>query len=1580
MRILTALLAALFLSTATSAQEVRKEKELWIDWTELLSEQETPRYCTTFNLPLLADDSIAMDTFVRVEPGEDIGISVRRNILCIDGLRHGGTYDITLLDGLPGVDARLYGDRAFKITVPSRSPVVAFPSGGYVLPANGSAGIPIETINVDTLALHIYRVNDRALVQQLQDGMIFRSLRARFLEQLADRTGELVWQGELDIKGAPEERVRTAIPIAETIGELKPGIYAAAAVEISALDEEYYWYDWATQWFVVSDLGLTALIGDSGLHATVRSLSDGGAMADVTFELLARNNAILGTANSNADGLAAFDPGLVRGTGGNAPRVLIARAGDDFAFIDLDSAPIDLSDRGVDGREPAGPLDAFVYADRGIYRPGETVHVVTLLRNDEAVAQTGVPVTLRLLRPDGVEALRETVANSGAGSYAWTIALPGNAYTGTWTVQALVGDGNPVGDVRFLVEDFVPPRIEFDLATDPEVMGPDQRSAFATVDAAYLYGGVASGLEGEANLSFALSRDPFDRGDGFEFGLAEEDVPSAGYVTAYFTTDENGHAEFQLPLGPLEASLSPVEVTVQAQIFDVGGRPVGRDATMQVIAAETLIGIKPLFPEGTVGWNEAAVFEVAAFDATGNRIALEGLSWELVEEEYNWRWYDTGWQSEYQGFYSDRTVASGSLDAPADAFARITEDVTWGRYRLEVFDPQTGAATSIRFRSGWRSDPAMADAPPDRVTLSMSAQNYLPGDTATVFIDPPFDAHVALAVMDNGVREIRFVDVPDEGASVDLAVTDTWAPGAYVVATAYGAPDPMVPNIPQRAVGVAWVEVTLDGQHLDIALETPDLIEPETTLSIGVDVDGMADGDEVFVTVAAVDDGVLQLTRYSAPDPEDYFLGQRRLGVEIRDVYGRLIDASGAIAGVLRQGGDMRLAGGLADALPKRSSRVVALFSGVVPVENGMAIVDLDVPDFNGRLRVMAVAWSARGVGQAQGTVQVSAPIIADLSLPRFLAPGDLATATLAIDNLRGPDGNYEFFLAAEGAVSVLQPSGSVATLGQGDQTRSTFRLQAGEIGTALVELIVNPPEGESIVRSWDLSVRPSTPLTTERRLFSIPPGTSYLLPAGATEGFQEHGLGVSIAANTHPPLDTFQLLRWLDLYPYGCAEQTTSRAMPLLYVAQLEGAQDVLDIDQAEIDRRVERAIRRLTAMQNDYGNFGIWGWYSYTNPWTDAYVMDFLSRAFDLGYQVPEQARISGMKALESNLMDGYGSDNSRAYALHILARNGWGDPYDLLYAADSLDRGDGLTTLGRALLASAFVNLGDYERGYAVMGAIDFPDMSMADYEAYGSQLRDTAMAVTTLIESGLASPSSLIDAYDMLGQQFAQRRWTSTQENVWLVMAAHAGLGGETVALALDGEEHEVPGPWQQELTGADTGAAHVLRNNGDEPLFVSVAVTGYPVAEPEPVQDLLAIERTLYDRSGMPLESMDLAQNDLVVVLLEVWVQDKLEHDLMVVDLLPAGLELENARLEGVIDVGDLSWLGELTYTDTIELRDDRFVAAFQSNGYYDKADFAYMARAVTPGIYTMPPPHVEDMYRPYFFARGQAGQLTVSAP
>ena len=1583
---------------ATAASNRTGPPPLEVEDVMVHGNSDRPRACVAFSEPIDTSGPTAVEAYLLLEPEADAGVSVRRNLICIDGLAHGRDYELTLLEGLPGRRAALGGGRTLRLSIPDRSPAVRFPGGGFVLPRLDAAGLPVETVNVETLAVRIHRVDERALTIEIREGIVFRPLRGRRMKLIADEWGELVWQGDLAIDDVANTAVRTAIPIPATIGVPAPGIYAASVLDRRKLDNGANSRDWATQWFIVSDLGLTGYRGVNGLAVTVRSLGGGRSVAGAVIELYARNNTRLGRALTDGNGLARFEAGLLRGSGGNRPRLVVARTAVDFAFIDLERGTLDLSDRGVAGRPTPGSLDAYVYTDRGIYRPGETVHAVALLRDAVAVAVPEVPLTLRVLRPDGIEFAREVVADAGEGGHPLSITIPANAYTGRWTVEARADPTVPaIGAATFLAADFVPPRIELDVRAVPERFAPGDGEARARIEAAWLYGGAAAGLKGELDLRFSAARDPFGLANGFEFGLVEEQIDGASPGEAVFTTGDDGRASVPLDLSALPATSSPVEVAVRARVFDIGGRPVGRNATVTVLPTPILIGVRPGF-EGYVRAGETARFEVAAFDREGERVALEGLEWSLVRESYDWRWWEDDDRLRYRGFMWDEPIAGGSLETGAGELARIERTVDWGRYRLEVRDPKGGAETSIRFRAGWGGRFAGAGdtgGPPDQVTVRVSAERFAPGEAATVFIDPPFDAEVVVAVMDEGVRAMRFATVPQGGGEVTLEVGKDWAPGVYVVATAYGAPDARAPSIPQRAVGAAWMAVDRSGERLKVSIDAPAEIEPGQTVDVAVEVAGAAgagEGGRAFVTLAAVDDGVLRLTRYTAPDPTSHFRGQRGLGVRIHDLYGRLIDASGARPGDVRSGGDRR-GRRSGDGLDARSSRVVSLFSGVVPVTGGVATVPLAIPDFNGRLRLMAVAWSSDGVGEAEAVMVVAAPLVADLALPRFLAPGDEALGSLAAENRAGPAGSYRFELAADGPVSVAPPAVRWVDLERGERFDAGFRLRAADaLGVARVTLRITRPDGAVRERVRDLAVRAPTHLVTERLVLDLPPGDTYRIEPTLVDGFLDGDVAVSLVAGTAPSIDPAPLLRELSLYPYGCAEQLTSIALPMLYVERLNAGIGAIDLSAAQLASRIRTAIRRLAAMQRRDGDFGLWSWHDSGSTWLTAYVMDFLTRARGLGHFVPEPTLDRGFAALTEALDYGRRSNHDAvAYALYVLARSGVGDAYALAYVADRLKR-ERLDPAGRALLAAALAALGDAVRAHEVFGTLEGDDGPGSDYAIYGSPLRDAAMVGALMAESGLASPAGTLAIAEALSAEYqpsatdlgtGRRFRTSTQEKAWLVVAA-AAMRGDAPApatLALGDREMTGDGALHHSLAWPPPAGGIVARNPGDAPLYLSLSWSGYPEASAPAEEHGFRVRRHVRDMDGGPIRTDSLHQHERIVVELVVESTGREgPAQALVVDLLPAGLELEDAWLEGSLDAGELAWLtesGDLAVPARIELRDDRFVAALDIAPDDATARVAYVARAVTPGSYVVPAPYVEDMYRPALFGTGEAGRLEV---
>ena len=363
-------------------------------------------------------------------------------------MQHGGRYDVRIRGGLPAADGEMLAQPSeIDVYVRDRAPWVGFAGNSYVLPAGPGASLPIVSVNTDKASAQIYRINDRSVAFAIRNNQFLRTLASWSAGNIGEETGELVWEGEILIQSELNQTITTAIPVTDAVPEMKPGVYVITARAELDPDE---WGQLATQWFVVSDLGLTALSGSDGIHAIVRSLSTAEPVAGAKLRLVAVNNDVLGEATTDANGYVRFDPGLARGTGGTAPQMIDATLADgDYGFLDLRRSAFDLSDRGVEGRPAPGPLDVFVTPERGIYRPGETVHLTALVRDARAVAVSDLPLTLVVERPDGVEYLRETLSDGGLGGYSANVPLEAEAMRGSWQVR-LYADPKGSSDRRDL--------------------------------------------------------------------------------------------------------------------------------------------------------------------------------------------------------------------------------------------------------------------------------------------------------------------------------------------------------------------------------------------------------------------------------------------------------------------------------------------------------------------------------------------------------------------------------------------------------------------------------------------------------------------------------------------------------------------------------------------------------------------------------------------------------------------------------------------------------------------------------------------------------------------------------------------------------------------------------------------------------------------------------------------------------------------------------------------------------------------------------------------------------------------------
>src|SRR5262249_54759831 len=458
------------------------------------SDAASPRACFQFSedLPGKRTD---FSPYVSVAGQDKPALSVQERQLCVEGFKHGERYSITLRAGIPWqVNETLTKSADFSVYVRDRKPMVRFTAKAYVLPRTGQRGIPVVSVNTGTVALEIYRIGDRNLLETVVGRDFQRNLDRYDLDHLAEARGARVWKGEMAVQQNLNTDVTTAFPVTDAIGALAPGVYVMAAQPAGASKDEFD--SLATQWFIVSDLALSAFSGNDGIHAFVHSLDTTQPKGAVEVRLLSRGNEVLSRKRTADSGHVHFEANLASGEGELAPAVLIASgSAGDYAFLSLKAPGFDLTDRGVSGRVVPAGLDAFVYTERGVYRSGETVQVTTLLRDGQGMAALDVPLTLVVERPDGVEYRRAVVPDQGRGGRALPVALVSAAPTGPWRVGPFPDPKRPpVGEATFLVEDYVPDRIEFDLTSKSKGVSTTSAAEIA-VDGRFLYGAPAAKLE-----------------------------------------------------------------------------------------------------------------------------------------------------------------------------------------------------------------------------------------------------------------------------------------------------------------------------------------------------------------------------------------------------------------------------------------------------------------------------------------------------------------------------------------------------------------------------------------------------------------------------------------------------------------------------------------------------------------------------------------------------------------------------------------------------------------------------------------------------------------------------------------------------------------------------------------------------------------------------------------------------------------------------------------------------------------------------------------------------------------------------
>lgn len=1462
----------------------------------------------------------------------------------------------------------------------------SFTASGMVLPLRDELRLPISAVNVDEVNIDFFRVDAEYLPRFLAEYRPGAGMGNWELEQITKRA-KRVFSGRYALELDANRRETRLINVKEP-QLAEAGVYFAV---MSPLGN----YDWRkeTTYFAVSDMGLSARRYRDELEVFVSSLASADPLKDVQLSLLDEKGNRLQVQTTDPQGHRRFDQ--VQGA-----RLLLAEQGKHLAVLRLDGAALDLSTFDL-GTQPWQAQQLYLFSGRDLYRPGERLDSEILLKGQDGQLLPGMAVELEVKQPDGqlLEQKRLLPDNLGAAHYG--LRLPEDAPLGRWTINLKTAAGSRF-EWPFLVEEFLPERLKLQLGKGPdgEVTSLDAALTLP-LQGDYLYGAPASATKAKAEVKISRATMPFTQWQEFTLGnvlLAEQ---AKDLEPLNLTLDAQGQGTFSLAdeLDGVRA-LGPLEVAYRVSLSEPGGRAVNRSRTQYGWpAGSQWPALKADFVAERVEGGKPLPFQILNLDEQGQPVA-GSVKVRLINEyrDYYWHYADgEGWKYEFNSQPYLEQEQTLQLDGKGPT--PLTLQLAAGWYRLEVENSQ-GHQSSLRVEIGsyaWGGGGEQAR--PDKIAITLDKRAYQAGDKAKVTLVAPRPGKGLLLVEDgDGLRwwqriELKGAgnDAKDARGEFEIPVSPEWQRHDLHISAQIAAPDSDSKPVSQKSVqslrSVGLVPLTLDreARRLPLTLSAPDKAVPLTRLEVTAT---STPNGQSRVVLAAVDRGVLNISDYQPLDPFEIFFGRKRFAQDLFDNYGQVIPPQDGKLARLNYGGDrapLKKGGALESRV-----EIAALWSGEVSFdEQGKAVIPLDLPNFNGELALMALAWNEQQVGEAERAVKVVAPLVAEIGWPRFGARGDETRALVQLRNMSGEDQTLSLAWTLNGGLKANGELPGTLSLKNGEEQWLTLPLTVtGASGVARLQLAASGKDF-AISRDWTLPLRSPWPAETRQRYQMLAPGQQMSFAPAELAGLDPANLQGLLSLSGTPPWDPAAQWQALADYPYACLEQTLSRAWPYLLTTADERAawHKPAEGKKAASEADVQRALlQRLQRLQLPSGGFGLWDGRSDEEQWLTAYAADYLLARKEAGDAVPEAMLNQALNRLQSYLTDSqYGErwssapEHSRlayqSYSAYVLARVGKAPlaTLRLVWEQQADHARSGLPLLHLSLALSA---MGDEQSAAKALSralATERGDDYLGDY---GSPLRDQALELSLLRQHKLAVerwPALSAKVADTL----AHRQWLSTQERLALLRLARVDPAVDwqaRVTSSLSSGSLSGSAPLQQGTPEAL--AASAVTNEGKGSLYVQRTLIGYPEQAPTRLSQGISVTRSWFNSDGLRFDPAKVKVGDLVVVRLNVSSESAVP-DALLVEMVPAGFELENPALGNSIKLEELSiegkpaWQSEWNdYLKHQEFRDDRYTAALDLSAGSNQ-QLVYLMRAVTPGRYQVPPTQVEDMYRPELRAVGE---------
>ncbi len=1175
------------------------------------------------------------------------------------------------------------------------------------------------------------------------------------------------------------------------------------------------------------------------------------------------------------------------------------------------------------------------------------------------------------------------------GSMEGSIDIATSAITGGYTLEVYTSNDILLASKSFSVEEFVPDRIRVNTKLDKTFLRTGETSVLS-INAMNFFGPPAANRNYETEIQVKQKNFSPEKFDGYDFSLANQNTFFDKQVKEG-KTDEAGNAAIDYLVPATYANTGALQTSFYTTVFDETGRPVSRATSVDLFTQDVFFGVKrdwfyyyPL--------NQQVKFQLVAVNKDGNAVSSTARI-EVIKHEYRTVLTKSGSYFRYESQKQDKLMIENQLSVGNNTlFTYIPRSS--GDYEIKVYRPGANSYVSRSFYSygSWGGNNNSFEVNNEgNIEIELDKKSYFSGETAKALFKTPFSGKMLVTMETDQVISHQYVDVSNRSASIDLKLTGDHVPNVYITATWIKPHE--VSDIPLTvAHGFRNVIVEEKSRKIPVEVLAQKSVRSKTHQKVTVKA---APGS--FVTLSAVDNGVLQVSDFKTPDPYNYFYQKKALQVTAYDLYPLLFAEVRARLSSTGGDGDLELAKRV-NPMPAKRVKVVSYWSGIKKANaSGETDFEFDVPQFSGELRLMAVSYKGQNFGAADNTMTVADPIVVSTALPRFLSPGDTVNVPVMLSNTTDKATNVTAGITVEGPVKVAGNNNQPVSLAGKSEGRAVFRIVADpNIAIGKVTVTVSGM-GEKFTDVTEISVRPPSTLQKLTGSGSIAGGNSQKINIGLSD-FIPGSTNYSLVVSRSPVLELADQLRWLVQYPYGCTEQTVSAAFPQLYYGDIA---DLMQLNRQQnkinANANIMEAIRKIKMRQLYNGAVTLWDGGGSEDWWATIYAAHFLLEAKKAGFDMDNSLLETMLNYINNRLKKKetinyyYNRDQNRkiapkevAYGLYVLALAGRTNvPAMNYYKANTSI----LALDSRYLLSAAYATAGD-KKSFTVMLPVSFTgEESVAQTGgSYYSDVRDEAISLNALIDVDPGNAQVPLMAKHV-ADKLKSRYWLSTQERAFAFLAlgklarsanksdATAEIkvnlptgqaGGKTIA-KVDG------GQWRGDMAALKGNNIEIItRGNGR--LYYFWLAEGISASGAYKEEDsYLKVRKRFYDRFGNPINGNTFKQNELIIVgiTLERSFSTSIEN-VVLTDILPAGFEIENPRTK---EIPGMDWIKNAATPTALDVRDDRIHFFVDANN--NKQTYYYAVRAISPGNYKMGPVSADAMYNGEYHSYNGAGVVKV---